>query len=74
MITSIYIILPDPVDIVYNPDRPEPYRRKMKYVTGSRDGKIKIWNAFTMKLELNGEIVVVRDIWVTCISYMTLSQ
>jgi hypothetical protein len=73
MITSIYIILPDPVDITYNPDRPEPYRRKMKYVTGSRDGKIKIWNAFTMKLELNGAITVVKDIWVTCISYMTLS-
>jgi len=45
----------------------------MKYVTGSRDGKIKIWNAFTMKLELNGAITVVKDIWVTCISYMTLS-
>ena len=73
MITSIFIILPNPEEVTYNPDRPEPYRRKMKYVTGSRDGKIKIWNAFTMKLELNGEITVVKDIWVTCISYMTLS-
>ena len=51
MITSIYIIHPDPEEITYNPDRPEPYRRKMKYVTAARDGKIKIWNAFTMKLE-----------------------
>jgi len=73
MITSIYIITPDPEEMTYNPERPEPYRRKMKYVTASRDGKVKIWNAFTMKLELK-EIVVVKDIWVTCIHYMTLSK
>ena len=73
MITAIHIILPDPDLITYNPNRPEPYRRKMKYVTASRDGKDKIWNAFTMQLELNGVITVVKDIWVTCIHYMTQS-
>lgn len=67
MITSIIIIQPDPSEITYNPDRPELYRRKMKYVTGSRDGKVKVWNALTMKPELKEPIVVVKDIWVTCI-------
>jgi WD40 repeat protein len=74
MITAIHIILPNPSEITYNPERPEPYRRKMKYVTASRDGKVKIWNAFTMNLETNGEITVVKDIWVTCIHYMTMSE
>jgi WD40 repeat protein len=74
MITSIIIITPDPDEIQYNPNRPESYKRKMKYVTASRDGKVKIWNAFTMKLEMNGEITVVKDIWVTCVHYMTLSK
>lgn len=75
MITAIITILPDPDEITYNPNRPEPYRRKMKYVTASRDGKIKVWNAYTGLLEktnpTNGVITVVKDIWVTCIAYMT---
>ena len=71
MITAIIIITPDPAEITYNPARPEAYKRKMKYVTASRDGKVKIWNAFTMELDPNGIIPVVKDIWVTCIHYMT---
>lgn len=51
MITCIYIIHPNPEEITYDPERPEAYRRKMKYATASRDGKVKIWNAFTMELE-----------------------
>ena len=73
MITSIIIITPDPEEVTYKQNT-EHYKRKMKYVTASRDGKVKIWNAFTMKLESNGEITVVKDIWVTCVHYMTYSK
>ena len=73
MITCTIIIPPE--DIEYNPDRPEPFKRKMKYATASRDGTVKIWNAHTMKLDKpNGIIPVVKDVWVTCIHYMTYSK
>lgn len=44
----------------------------MRYATASRDGTVKIWNAHTMKLD--NKITVVKDIWVTCIHYMTFSK
>jgi len=72
MITCTIIITPE--DIEYNPERPDAFKRKMKYATASRDGTVKIWNAHTMKLENNGVITVVKDIWVTCIHYMTYSK
>jgi len=70
MITCTIIITPE--DIEYNSERPEAFKRKMKYATASRDGTVKIWNAHTMKLEMG--ITVVKDIWVTCIHYMTYSK
>ena len=51
---------------------PEQFKRKMKYVTSSRDGSVKIWNAFNLHLEKT--IVVTKGIWVTCTQYMTLSK
>lgn len=47
-------------------------RKKMqKYITGGRDGKVKIWNATTM--ELAETINVVNKAWVSTICYMERS-
>jgi hypothetical protein len=64
MITSIIIILPEEKDLSH-----EQFKRKMRYVTASRDGTVKIW--FAHNLALEKMIVVAEDVWVTCISYMT---
>ena len=73
MITCTIII--EPEDVKYDPERPDAFKRKMKYATASRDGTVKIWNAHTMKLDKpNGIIPVVKDVWVTCIQYMTFSK
>lgn len=48
MITSILIILPQDYDFEQNP---EQFRRKMKFVTSSRDGTVKIWMASNLQLE-----------------------
>jgi WD40 repeat protein len=48
MITCSIIIYPDDVASLSN----DQIRRKMKYATSSRDGKVKIWNAHTMMHEM----------------------
>jgi WD40 repeat protein len=41
MITCIIIVTPE------DETNHELFKRKMKYVTGSRDGTVKVWNALT---------------------------
>jgi WD40 repeat protein len=66
MITSTLIIYPED-DL-----NPEQFKRKMRFVTSSRDGTVKIWNAFNLNLEKT--IEVTDGVWVTCTQYMTLSK
>ena len=78
MITCSIIIYPDDAAQLSN----EQIRRKMKYATSSRDGKVKIWNAHTMQHEMTitvtkeetGKKDPSKKVWVTCITYMTLSK
>jgi len=61
---------------------PDQIRRKMKFATSSRDGKVKIWNAHTLNheqtIQVTKEDVGKKDpskkIWVTCIQYMSFSK
>jgi len=67
MITCILQIFPEDKDISH-----EQFKRKMKYVTASKDGTVKIWNSYSSKLELT--IKVTEGVWVTCVEYMALSK
>jgi len=78
MITCIIMIAPEEPGI-----STEQFKRKMKYATSSRDGKVKIWNAHTMvneqtiqvtKEEKDGKKDPSKKIWVTSITYMTHSK
>jgi hypothetical protein len=60
MITSIHVILPEAGEGL----TPEQFKRKMMYVTSSRDGYVKIWLAHN--LQLHKSIKVTDNIWVTC--------
>jgi len=46
-------------------------RKYIKYITSSRDGKVKIWNGLSMKCEFT---INVSEFWVTAITFMTLSK
>lgn len=54
----------------------------MKFATAGRDGKVKIWNGYTMAHEMTIKVTKEntekkdpnKKIWVTCIHYMTLSK
>ena len=59
MITSTLIIYPEDKNL-----KAEQFKRKMRFVTSSRDGTVKIWNAFTLNWEKT--ITVTDGIWVTC--------
>ena len=48
MITSIMIIMPEDSNL-----NPEQFKRKMKYVTSSRDGTVKIWYAHNLQKEMD---------------------
>lgn len=56
MITDIIIIPPDipekELEELRKKKKTDQIRRKMKYVTAGRDGKVKIWNGLTMENEL----------------------
>ena len=68
MITSIHVILPEAGEGL----TPEQFKRKMMYVTSSRDGYVKIWLAHN--LQLHKSIKVTDNIWVTCTQYMTFTK
>lgn len=59
MITSTLVILPEDTNL-----SPEQFKRKMKFVTSSRDGTVKIWTAHNLHHEKT--ITVTEGIWVTC--------
>ena len=67
MITSTLIIYPEDKNL-----KAEQFKRKMRFVTSSRDGTVKIWNSFTLNWEKT--ITVTDGIWVTCTQYMTFSK
>lgn len=54
MITDIIIIPPDEV---IDEKNHEQMKRKMKFATSGRDGKVKIWNGHTMINEQTIEVV-----------------
>jgi len=68
MITAILVIMPDDFADMST----ELLRRKIRYATAGRDGWVKIWNAHTMKIEM--QIQVTSGAWVTCMTYMTGSK
>jgi len=82
MITNILIIEPD--DDKKQKLTVEQYKRKMKFVTSGRDGKVKIWLWHGHTLVHDKTIDVVKEdvtkkdpskkVWVTCIQYMTRSK
>ena len=55
MITDIIIIPPDEDE--KQKLNLEQYKRKMKFATSGRDGKVKIWNGHTMINEQTIEVV-----------------
>lgn len=81
MITDIIIIRPENITEEEEKEmKPEQYRRKMRYATAGRDGKVKIWNGLTLQNELTIRVTKqtskdkTKMIWVTCIAYMTFSK
>ena len=44
MITAILVLIPDDVTA-----SKEQLKRKLKYITSSRDGSVKVWEACTMR-------------------------
>lgn len=66
MITCIIIVTPE------GETNSELFKRKMKYVTGSRDGTVKVWNSMTQELEVT--VNVTKGAWVTCMVYMSRSK
>jgi hypothetical protein len=46
MITAILVIEPD--GLKENAANADLLKRKIRYATSSRDGYVKIWNAYTM--------------------------
>lgn len=80
MITDIIIIPPEVSDEELEQMKPDQVKRKMKYATAGRDGKVKIWNGLTLHNELTIQVTKqtskdkTKTIWVTCICYMKLSR
>lgn len=76
MITCIHIIEPDE-KIKEKPDDDgislEQYKKKMRYLTSSRDGTVKIWQAHDLRY-IKTITVTRNQIWVTCITYMKKSD
>jgi WD40 repeat protein len=50
----------------------EQNKRKIKFVTSSRDGFVKVWHAHN--LQWYKTIKVTDNIWVTCTHYMTFTK
>lgn len=46
-------------------------RKKVQFVTGSRDGTVKVWNGLTLTKDMQ---INVGKSWVTAIAYMTFSR
>ena len=75
MITCIIIIPPEDPNLT-----PEQYKHKLKYATSSRDGWVKIWmngrcvTKIQVTKDSTGKSDPSKKIWVTCITYMTLSK
>ena len=70
MITAILVIEPD--GLKENGANTELLKRKIRYATSSRDGYVKLWNAYTMQHELY--VKVTSGAWVTCMAYMEGSK
>ena len=52
--------------------KPQNNKASMKYITGSRDGTVKIWNPLLMQIEKT--IKVTNNVWITSLTYMTRSK
>lgn len=88
MITCILILLPETEGskkfATEDPDQAEgkdktELRKTLQYITSSRDGTVKIWNAKTMKCDHIIKIGVgdsngKNKFWINCIQYMTKSK
>ena len=74
MITQILVLLPEDYQDTYRVQSHKTrveYKKNIKFITGSRDGTVKIWNGLFLKWEMT---INVSQSWVTAISYMTLSK
>jgi WD40 repeat protein len=82
MITCIYVWMPDEdysMDTLEIDDgtgkqgdaKKTEVRKTIQYITSSRDGRVKIWNAKTLRAD---KTINVSKYWVNCIQYMTKSQ
>ena len=70
MITAILVIEPEGIK---DPSANiELLKRKIRYATSSRDGYVKIWNAYTLAHEIS--VKVTSGAWVTCMAYMEGSK
>jgi hypothetical protein len=79
MITNIIIIPPSEDE--KQKLTVEQYKRKMKFATSGRDGKVKIWVGHNHICDQTIDVVKedntkdpTKKVWVTCIQYMTSSK